>query len=159
MVGDRRRKRQNKEAIHLDKEEYATTRQRSNRPVESIKRTQQTESIFRKDETAQKVRVNLTTRRVRIDPEAKRVKYLSRLELLIQELDWIIVDPEGIEEIQLEAMDVLIRAVRLCYRIVQDIDVEILENELAEIKERNLGARKERGEEALGYEIEEDPAS
>jgi len=36
---------------------------------------------------------------------------------------------------------------------------EILENELAEIKKRNLGARKERGEEALGYEIEEDPAA
>jgi len=158
MVGDGRGERCDKEALHPDKEEYAAARKRPDPPVEGNKRTQQKGSISRKCEVPRKVKVSLTTRRVRIDPEAKRAKYLNRLELLIQELDGIIVDPEGIEEIQLDAMDVLIKAVRLCYRIVRDIDVEILENELAEIKERNRRARKGRGEEELGYEIEEEPA-
>jgi hypothetical protein len=156
MAGERRRERQNEEALHLDKEEYAATRQRSNSSVESNQRTQQTGSIFRKGETPQKVKPNLTARRVRIDPEAKRAKYLNRLEILIQELDGVIIDPEGIEHIQLQAMDVLIKAVRQCYHIVRDIDVEMLEVELEEIKESNRRAKEKRGEKDLGYEIEED---
>ena len=53
---------------------------------------------------------------------------------MIAELDGIISDLEGFERIQLEAMRVLIGAVRMCYRIVKDVDVEGLERELERIK-------------------------
>ncbi len=142
----------------MDKEVYATTHQGSNPAVEGDKGTQQTEPLQSKSHDSQKVKVHLTARRVRIDPETKRAKYLSRLETLIQELDGIIIDPEGTEHIQLQAMEVLIKTVRQCYHIVRDIDVEMLEVELEEIKERNLRAKEKRGEEDLGYEIEENPA-
>ncbi|HUS78363.1 MAG TPA: hypothetical protein VM050_06865 [Patescibacteria group bacterium] len=79
------------------------------------------------------------------------------MELLIQELDGIIADPEGFEEIQLQAMDTLIKAVRLCYTIVRDVDVELLESELETIKERSREAQEGRGDEELGYELPEDP--
>lgn len=69
------------------------------------------------------------------------------------ELDGIIADPVGFERIQLDAMKVLIRAVSMCYNIVRDVDVEMLEDELERIREDEREAR-ERGE--LGYEVEED---
>jgi hypothetical protein len=80
------------------------------------------------------------------------VLYLGRLEGLMGELDGIIADPVGFESIQLDAMKVLIQAVRMCHSIVRDVDVELLEGELARIKEENLRAEGARGE--LGYEIE-----
>ncbi|MBL7167237.1 hypothetical protein ISS40_01060 [Candidatus Bathyarchaeota archaeon] len=107
---------------------------------------------------AETVVVNITARRVRIDPEAKRAQYLNRLELLIQELDAIIADPEGYEDIQLDAMDTLIKAVRLCYTIVRDVDVELLESELEELKEKSRETQAGRGTREIGYEVEEDPA-
>lgn len=69
------------------------------------------------------------------------------------ELDGIISDPDGFERIQLEAMRVLIGAVRMCYRIVKDMDVEGLERELERIREDEREAR-ERGK--LGYEVEDE---
>jgi len=102
--------------------------------------------------------VNITARRVRIDPEAKRAQYLNRLELLIQELDGIIADPEGYEDIQLDAMETLIKTVRLCYTIVRDVDVELLENELEKIKEKRREEQEGRGARELGYTVEEDTA-
>jgi hypothetical protein len=80
------------------------------------------------------------------------VLYLARLEGLMGELDGIIADPVGFERIQLDAMKVLIRAVRMCYSIVRDVDVEMLEDELEGIKEENRRAGEARGE--LGYEVE-----
>ena len=142
----------------MDKEAYATAHQGSDPAVEGDEGTQQTGPLYSKGHASQKVKVRLTARRVRIDPKAKRAKYLSRLETLIQELDGIIIDPEGAEYIQVQAMEVLIKAVRQCYHIVRDIDVEMLEDELEEIKERNRRAKEKRGEEELGYEIEKDPA-
>ena len=142
----------------MDKEAYATAHQGSNPAVEGNEGAQQTEPLYSKGHASKEVKVRLAARRVRIDPETKRAKYLSRLEMLIQELDGIIIDPEGAEYIQVQAMEVLIKAVRQCYHIVRDIDVEMLEDELEEIKERNRRAKEKRGEEELGYEIEEDPA-
>ena len=40
----------------------------------------------------------------------------------------------------------------MCYSIVRDVDVELLEDELARIKEESLRAGGARGE--LGYEVE-----
>ena len=50
-------------------------------------------------------------------------------------------------------MDVMIRAFNMCYRIVRDVDVETLEDELARLEEENQRAQP--GERPLGYEIEE----
>ena len=93
-----------------------------------------------------------TRARIRIDTEERRVLYLGRLEGLMEELDEIIADPVGFERIQLDAMKVLIRAVRMCYSIVRDVDVKLLEDELEGLKEDNRRAAGARGE--LGYEIE-----
>jgi hypothetical protein len=159
MVGNRGRGRSDKDAVHPYKEKHEPAHQGPLPIVEGGQGTQQTGPLRRKGRASKEIKVHLTARRVRIDPEAKRAKYLNRLEKLIHELDGIIIDPEGIEDIQLQAMNVLIKAVRLCYSIVRDIDVEVLEVELEEIKERNRRAREKRGEEDLGYEIEEDPAT
>ena len=54
----------------------------------------------------------------------------------MRECDKIVSDPEGHEEIQVKAMAVLVRAVKVCYSLVTDAEVEILEKELKEIKRR-----------------------
>ena len=159
MVENRGRGHHDEDALRPDKEKPEPAHQGPNPNVEGGQGAQQTGPLCRKGYATKEVKVHLTARRVRINPETKRAKYLNRLETLIQELDGIIIDPEGIEDIQLQAMNVLIKTVRLCYSIVRDIDVEVLEVELEEIKERNRRARERRGEEDLGYEIEEDPAT
>jgi hypothetical protein len=53
-------------------------------------------------------------------------------------------------------MNSLVSAVRMCYRMVVDVDVERLEVELEGLKEENRRAAEARGE--LGYGFEEDPA-
>ena len=50
------------------------------------------------------------------------------------ECDRIASDPEGYEEIQVKAMAVLIRAVRVCYDIITDVEVEMIEAEAEEVK-------------------------
>jgi len=54
----------------------------------------------------------------------------------MRECDKIVSDPEGHEEIQVKAMAVLVRAVKVCYSLVTDAEVEMLEKELKEIKRR-----------------------
>jgi hypothetical protein len=75
------------------------------------------------------------------------VSYIQRLEGLMQECDTIISDPEGFEEIQVKAMSILIRAVKVCYGLVTDEQVETLEEELAKIK-RRIRERAQPSEEA-----------
>jgi hypothetical protein len=48
--------------------------------------------------------------------------------------DKIVSDPQGYEEIQVKAMAVLIRAVRVCYDIITDVEVEMIEAETEEVK-------------------------
>ncbi|MDH5704059.1 MAG: hypothetical protein OEY99_07575, partial [Aigarchaeota archaeon] len=84
----------------------------------------------------QQVRIRLTPRRVRIDPRKKRRRFIRRLERLMQECDRIISDPEGFEEIQVQAMAILIRAIKVCYILVTDEQVEDLEEELEKLKRR-----------------------
>ena len=66
------------------------------------------------------------------------------------ELDGVISDPSGYGDLQVRAMNTLIGAIRICYRIV--VDVESLEVELEGLKEENRLRKEARGE--LGYEIE-----
>lgn len=74
----------------------------------------------------------------------------------MRQLDKIIADPGGIEDIQVKAMALLIRCVDICYGIVRDVEVEQLEREYEKIKEENRRAREDQGEKDLGYDIETD---
>ena len=69
----------------------------------------------------------------------------------------MISDPEGVEEIQVKAMSVLIRAIKVCYGLVVDVEVENLEQEVEELEEEERELAEKRGEDALGYEIAEGP--
>ncbi|MCW3990273.1 MAG: hypothetical protein NWE88_09385 [Candidatus Bathyarchaeota archaeon] len=89
---------------------------------------------------------------MRIDPSGKRAEYIVRMEELMAGLDAIIADPSGFEDIQVRAMNSLVSAVRMCYRMVVDVDVERLEVELERLKEENRRAAEARGE--LGYGVE-----
>jgi len=64
----------------------------------------------------------------------------------MRECDRIISDPEGYQDIQVQAMAVLIRAVKVCYDIVTDVEVELIEAEATEIR-RSLEERRRRGQE------------
>ncbi len=64
----------------------------------------------------------------------------------------MISDPSGYGDLQVRAMNALVGAIRMCYRIVVDVDVEGLEVELEGLKEENRLRREARGE--LGYEVE-----
>ena len=89
---------------------------------------------------------------MRIDPRRKRAEYVERLEALMGELDGIISDPSGYGDLQVRAMNTIIGAVRMCYRIVVDVDVKRLEDELEGLKEENRMRKEARGE--LGYRVE-----
>jgi len=89
---------------------------------------------------------------VRVDPAGKRAEYIARMEGLMAGLDAIIADPSGVEDIQMRAMNSLVSAVRMCYRMVVDVDVERLEVELERLKEENEHMKAARGE--LGYRVD-----
>ena len=61
---------------------------------------------------------------MRIDPRRKRAEYVERLEALMGELDGVISDPSGYGDLQVRAMNALVGAIRMCYRIVVDVDVD-----------------------------------
>jgi len=104
-----------------------------------------------------RVRFSLSTRRARIDPSKKRASFVRRLERIMRQCDKIVANPEGVEEIQVKAMGVLIRAIQVCYGIVIDIEVEELEREVEEIqREEGLLAGQE-DEAGLGYSVKEGP--
>jgi len=124
MAGDQGGGRHHKDAVRPSEKEPERPEGGPNPDAEGSPGAEEAGPVHREIHAAETVVVNITARRVRIDPEAKRAQYLNRLELLIQEFDAIIAAPEGYEDIQLDAMDTLIRAVRLCYTIVRDIDVE-----------------------------------
>ena len=69
----------------------------------------------------------------------------------------MIMNPEGVEETQVKAMSVLIRAIKVCYGLVVDVEVEELEREVEELEEKERELAEKRGEDPLGYEIPEDP--
>jgi len=91
----------------------------------------------------QRIRLSITARRVRIEPDKKRRSYIRRLERVMRQCDKIINDPEGYEELQVKAMAVLIRAVKVCYDIVTDVEVEMIEAEAEKIR-RALEERRRR---------------
>ena len=94
----------------------------------------------------QRVRLSITARRVRIDPAEKRRRYIRRLEDVMRECDRIVSDPKGYEELQVKALAVLIRAVKVCYEMVTDAEVEMIEAQAEEIR-RAVEERRRGGQE------------
>ena len=86
-----------------------------------------------------RIRVKVTLRRVRIEPAEKREEYIARLEKAIKFCENVLNNPGAVEEIQLEALDVIIRAIRMSYTIVKDVDVENLERLTDEVKTQLKG--------------------
>jgi len=54
----------------------------------------------------------------------------------MRECDKLISNPEGYKEIQVKAMDVLIRAIKVCYGIVVDVVIEQLEEDITGLTAR-----------------------
>lgn len=73
---------------------------------------------------------------------------MERLEGVMRVCDRVIDDPGGVAEAQLRALDVLIRAVRACYGMVVDVEVDELEAEVAALK------RLEEEGRLIGYTVE-----
>ena len=72
----------------------------------------------------------------------------------MRECDTVMTNPNGFEEMQLKAMGTLIKAVGVCYRLVTDMEVEELEQEIKGIKRAEETLT---GEQRLGYTIEGPP--
>ncbi len=83
-----------------------------------------------------KVWVGLSCRRVRVELAERREEYIGRLEDVMRFCDRVASDPSGVENLQLRALDVMIRAVRVCYGMVGDLEVTLLEGEVEELKRR-----------------------
>ena len=105
-----------------------------------------------------RLRFSISTRRARIDPGKKRARFVRRLEKVMRQCDRIIANPEGVEEIQVKAMGIMIRAIQVCYGMVIDIEVEELEREVEEIQRGEEELAGKETETGLGYSIQEDPA-
>ena len=76
----------------------------------------------------------ITLRKVRIQPEKKRKDYIKRLENIIKICETALSDPDTVQEIQLKAANVIIRAIRMSYLIVKEVDIENLEQHTKEIQ-------------------------
>jgi len=150
MAGDGGGDRRDSETVHEDQIECSPAEEGHGAPLEGGEETTEGEEVEGTGEEVEQIKLLITVRRVRIDPDKKRAKYIRRLERLMRELDEIISDPEGVEEIQIKAMAILIRCINVCYGMVRDVEVEMLEKEVEELKRRKEGA----GERALPYEIE-----
>ena len=53
---------------------------------------------------------------------------------MIQELNEMLNNTSTIRSIRLKAMDVMIKALRSCYTIVRDVDIEAIENAIEKLK-------------------------
>lgn len=157
MAEDRGREPDDQRRILFDQEKRVSIEPRPKTHAGGHKGAQEEEEMERQGDGDERVRLHISTRRVRIDPAKKRENYIARLETVAQQCDKMISDPEGVEEIQVKAMSVLIRAIKVCYGLVVDVEVEHLEREVEELEEEERELAEKRGEDTLGYEIAEDP--
>jgi len=72
-----------------------------------------------------------------------------RLERVMKTCDAMVADTETPEAVKVKALAVLIRAVKVCYEIVTDVEVEQIEEQAEEIR-RALEERRRRGQEPPG---------
>jgi len=157
VAEDRRREPDNKKRLLYDQEKRVSIESRPETHAGSHKGAQEGEAMEWQGDGVERVRLNISTRRVRIDPAKKRENYIMRLEKVVGQCNKMISNPEGVEDIQVKAMSVLIRAIKVCYGLVVDVEVEHLEREVEELEEEERELAEKRGEDALGYEIAEGP--
>ena len=96
-----------------------------------------------------KVRVAFSCMRLRLNPRVKRGVYIRRLESVMVVCDRIASNPDAFEKLQLDALDCMIRAIKACYGIISDVEVEQIEEEIEELK------RKEAEHGVLSYRLPE----
>ena len=94
--------------------------------------------------------VGFSCRRARVDPGRKREELIGRLEAVMEVCDRVADEPGGFEEVQLRALDIIVRAVRACYGMVADVEVDGLEGQVEELKAREAELRG-----GPGYSVEE----
>lgn len=157
MAEDRRREPDDQRRLLFDQEKRVSIESRPKTHAGGHKGAQEREAMEWQGDGVERVRLHISTRRVRINPAKKRENYIARLEKVFRQCDKMISDPEGVDEIQVKAMSVLIRAIKVCYGLVVDVEVGRLEREVEELEEEERGLAKKRGEDAPGYEIAEDP--
>ena len=150
MARGGRRDRGDAEGLHLDEGVHAGAPEGSGAHARGGGGAPEEGAVGGEGYEGFRVRLDITARRVRIDPAEKRGSYVRRLEELMRRCDGIITDPEGVENIQMRAMEVLIRAVTVCYRMVGDAEVEELEREVEALKAREAEAARGR----VDYRIE-----
>ena len=122
------------EGVPLDQAEPDPTQGGRRAHAESDQGAQALAQVEGKTDRPERVRLQITARRVRIDPRKKRASYIRRLERVMRACDRVIADPASHEELQVKAMAVLIRAITVCYNLVTDVEVELLERQAEEIK-------------------------
>jgi len=88
------------------------------------------------DETPIRIRYRgvIVLRKVRIDPRSKRREYVRRLENVISVCEKALSDADALQEIQIKAAEVIIKAIRASYAIIREEEVENLEQLAQEIK-------------------------
>ncbi len=153
---------ENQKPVHRPQKKPSTAQGRHDSSPQGTN-TAQTKKTMGKETTAPfEIKLTLTPniritratpRKVRINPEEKRLKYLDRLDALIQHLHQIVTSKETPMKHQLKAMDILIKTIKSCCIIITDIEIEELEDELQTIEEETTKTKKD-----LGYTIQEDPA-
>jgi hypothetical protein len=157
LATDRKRETDDQERLLPDKEKPVRPEPRHEAHAGSRKRAKETRSMERQGHRGDRARLYFTTRRIRIDPDKKRQNYITRLERIIRQCDRIISNPHGVEDVQIKAMSVLIKTIKVCYGLVVDVEVKSLEREVKELEEEERQLAGKRGEDELGYEITEDP--
>ncbi|MCW4048328.1 MAG: hypothetical protein NWE89_01195 [Candidatus Bathyarchaeota archaeon] len=133
----------------MDKEEHHSVEGGFGVDVEGDQGASEGEEVDR--ELVYTVRASFSCRRVRFDPRVKREEYIRRLEAVMRVCDRIAANPDAYEKLQVRALEVMIKAVRACYGLVGDVEVEMIEQEVEELK------RKEAEHGILGYKLP-DPA-
>ena len=134
MARGRRGDRGDLEGVPLDQIEPDLGAGGCGAHAEGDQGTQAPAQVARKKYRTERIRLQITARRVRIDPRKKRASYIRRLERVMRACDKVIADPASHEELQVKAMAVLIRAITVCYNLVTDVEVEMLEREAEKIK-------------------------
>lgn len=152
MVGFGSRGRAAKEPVHACKEERSKTEDGPGAVAGSRQGIEEEGQVEEEHTSHFGIRFKISPRKFRIDPNKKRTEYIRRLEGVMNKCDRLLANPSSFKLLQVKAMNVLIRAIKTSYGLVYDIDIELLEIEVEELKKREQQLDKE-----LSYTIKEDP--
>jgi hypothetical protein len=134
LAGNRRGRQSDTEIIHHGEERPQPNKTRRGATKRSCGPPEEAGEADGYRKATRGVTFTITVRRVRIDPEEKRADLLTRLEVMMKDLNNLISRPSTIKTNRLKAMDVMIRTIKATYTIVRDIDVELMENEIEKLK-------------------------